>query len=344
MQWLRDPKKMVIGGLLAAVGLYFIYRVRAVLPPFIFALALTYLLHPPVNWLCRKGLPRTAAIVVVYAAVAAGLVLVSTFALPALVRESAAFVEGLPRQLGAAEEFLENLSRRYRRTPLPEGVRLVIDEHLRRGEQVLLNLLRAGTQTLIGWISQLANLVLAPILAFFFLQDAGGLTRRIRTYVPAAYQEQVLSVLAEIDVVLRNFVFGRLIVGLMVGVLCALGLAVIGVDYALVLGVIAGACDLIPFFGPFLGALPAVVLAGLESLRTLMLTVLLFLVVQQVEAQLLSPLILGESVGLHPVVIIFALLAGGYLYGLWGVLLAVPVAAVLRLVLRRLLFPSRAGN
>jgi predicted PurR-regulated permease PerM len=318
------------------VGLYFVYRVRAVLPPFIFALAFTYILGPPVNGLTRRGLNRTAAILLVYLVGAAMLALAGTFAWPALVRETAAFVEGLPRHTAGIEQFLEDLSRRYQRTPLPEGVRLIIDEHLRRAEQFLISTLRSAAGAVIDVVSQAANLILAPILAFFFLRDAGGLTRRVEAYVPAPYQGQVLGLLAEIDAVLRNFVFGRLVVALLVGLLSAAGLALIGVEYALVLGAIAGICDLIPFFGPFIGAVPAVILAGLKSTTALLLVVILFVIVQQIEAQVLAPLILSETVGLHPVAVIFALLAGGHLYGLWGVLLAVPVAAVLRLLLRRL--------
>lgn len=335
MLFSRGAGRLLIIGLLVAVGLYLLYTVRAVLPPFLFALAFTYLLSPAVNWLCRRGLNRTPAIIVVY--VAGGLVVLFTvvYGLPALAKEFTVFTEGVPRYTETVQEFLDQMSLRYRRTPLPESVRQVIDENIRRGEHLVLNSLRAVAKGLVGLLSQVASLVIAPILAFYFLQDSGGLTRRIRGYVPAAYQEEILELLQEINQVLQNFVLGRLLVALLVGILTTAGLMLIGMDFALVLGLIAGVSDLIPYFGPFLGALPAVFLAGLESARTMLYVILLFVIVQQVESNILSPLILGESVGLHPVLVIFALLAGGHLYGVWGVLLAVPVAAVLRILLRR---------
>lgn len=330
----RRARRWLFLGLLAAVGLYFLYRVRAILPPFLFAIALTYLLNPMVNWLARNRLPRTWAIVIVYLVVAAGLLVGLVYGVPAVAREIAVFTEGIPQYTERIQELLDTLARRYHRTPLPESVRRVIDENIRRGEVLILQGLRTLVQGLVALFSQVLSLIVAPILAFYFLQDSGGLTRRIKAYVPPAYQEEVLALFREINQVLQNFVLGRLLVALVVGLLTFVGLALIGMEFALVLGLIAGIADLIPYFGPILGALPAVLLAGMESARMIVYTVIVFLVVQQIESNILSPLILGESVGLHPVLVIFALLAGGHLYGVWGVLLAIPVAAILRLLLR----------
>jgi len=331
-------KRWIAVGLLAAAGLCLLYAVRAVLPPFIFALAITYLLNPPVNWLCGRGLSRNLAIFVLY--LVGGLTVAAFwfFALPPLIREITQLAEDLPRLAATAEEFTEEIWRRYREVPLPDGVREALNESLRRGENLLDQTLREAVDGVVFLLSQVLNLIVAPILAFYFLSDTGGLTRRVRAYVPRPYQEEVLEFLKEMDTVLQNFVAGRLLLAFLVGLLTAAGLAVIGMKFAFALGLIAGACDLIPYFGPLIGALPAVTLAAMEmeSVRTVIYVVLLFLVVQQVENHLLSPLILGERVGLHPVVVIFALLAGGHLFGVWGLLVAVPAAAIIRLLLRHL--------
>jgi len=133
-----------------------------------------------------------------------------------------------------------------------------------------------------------------------------------------------------------KFIRGHLLVASMVGVLTSLGLALVGVKFYLLLGIIAGIADLIPYFGPIIGAIPAVGLALLNSSQQALYVLLVMVVVQQVENNLLSPKILGDSVGLHPVVVIFVLLAGGHLFGILGMLLAVPLTAILRILVNYL--------
>lgn len=321
-------------GLLAAVGLYFLYLVRAILPPFIFAIALTYLLSPLVDYLSQHRLNRTAAIAVVYILLGAGAVLIGLYGLPALARELSVLAEAIPRYTDMVQSLFDELQFSYRRIHLPEFVRQVVDENIRQGETLALESLRTTTNIMVGLLSQAFSLIVAPIIAFYFLQDGGGVARRIQTYAPREYREEILSLFQEIDLILHNFILGRLFIAAVVGALTTLGLALTGVDLVLVLGLIAGLSDLIPYFGPVLGAIPAVLLAGTVSTKTMIYVILVFVIVQQIESNLLAPLILGESVGLHPVLVVFALLAGGHLYGVWGVLLAVPAAAIMGVLLR----------
>ncbi|HEX3032252.1 MAG TPA: AI-2E family transporter, partial [Bacillota bacterium] len=141
----------------------------------------------------------------------------------------------------------------------------------------------------------------------------------------------------DMDQVLRGFIRGHLLVCGLVGGLSALGLYLIGVPFALLLGIIAGILDIIPFFGPILGAVPALALALLQSWQATIYTLLLFVIIQQVEGNIITPKILGEAVGLHPLIIIFALLAGGHLWGVTGMIIALPLAAVIRVAARYML-------
>ena len=136
-----------------------------------------------------------------------------------------------------------------------------------------------------------------------------------------------------LDAVLNGFVRGQVIIAVLVGLMSALALTILGVRFALILGLIAGVFELVPYFGPVLGALPAVSLALLESPLLALKVTVAFIVIQQVESAILSPKIMGDRVGLHPVAVILAVLVGGHLFGFWGIVLAVPGAALAKVLL-----------
>ena len=138
----------------------------------------------------------------------------------------------------------------------------------------------------------------------------------------------------EMDNSLGSFIRGQLLISAIVGILIAVGLSIMGVDFALIIGLIAGIFNIVPYFGPIIGAVPAVVFALLKSPLTAVYVVLLFAVVNQVESSIISPNILGEHVGLHPVTVIFSIISGGYLFGILGVILAVPVTSIVKVTLR----------
>lgn len=138
----------------------------------------------------------------------------------------------------------------------------------------------------------------------------------------------------EMDNSLGSFIRGQLLISAIVGVLIAVGLSIIGVDFALIIGLIAGIFNIVPYFGPVIGAIPAVISALLKSPLSAVYVVILFIVVNQVESSIISPNILGEHVGLHPVTVIFCIISGGYLFGILGVILAVPVTSIIKVTLR----------
>ncbi|MEW6230265.1 MAG: AI-2E family transporter, partial [Bacillota bacterium] len=156
------------------------------------------------------------------------------------------------------------------------------------------------------------------------------------SWIPGRWRSEVVGLLIEMDHALGSFIRGQLLVSGIVGVLISLGLSIIGVDFALVIGLLAGIFDIIPYFGPVIGAVPAIALALLKSPVLVIYVVVLFVVVNQIESAIVGPNILGEQIGLHPVAVIFAILAGGHLFGVTGVLLAVPVAAIIKVFLRYL--------
>ncbi|MGB4472629.1 MAG: AI-2E family transporter, partial [Limnochordia bacterium] len=184
---------------------------------------------------------------------------------------------------------------------------------------------------LVGIVSQIISLLIAPILAFYLLRDLEAIKRRSFMLIPKRYRLTVFKFCKEINRVVDGFIRGQLVNALLVGSLIAAGLALLGIKYAVFIGLLAGVFNIIPYFGPVIGFVPASLFALAKSPLSVLWVLILFVVVNQLEANVISPKIIGERVGLHPLAVIFAIFAGGELMGIIGMLVAVPAAAVVRI-------------
>lgn len=308
------------------------YSVRAVLPPFFFALVLAYALEPAVSYLHRQGFSRCWAILIVYSLVGLFVAAAIAFILPLFVGELSGLGRMIPEYIRRVEGFLEAMGRRYDRWPLPAIVKETMDTQIGLMEGLLLASVANLTQGAFALFSQAFTLLVVPILAFYMLLDLPLFRHRIEVWLPAGSRSEAWAFLREIDRVLGGFIRGQAVVSLAVGLLTAVAMGLLGVPFAGVLGLIAAVLNVIPYFGSFLGAVPGLLLAGTVSFPLVIKTALAYLVIQQVEASVLAPRIIGHTVGLHPLVLIFALLVGGVYLGLAGLLLAVPVAGLIRVV------------
>ncbi len=333
---LRLPRNFLpvtVALVLSFVAGYVLYLIRAILPPFIIALIIAYLLNPLVKMLENFKVPRVLAIILVYTLVISAVAVVVLYGLPKIVKELNRFADTVPYYTRQVQGFIRSLQRDYSRSNIPESVKQVTDETIRRAEELLISTVRYVADSIIGLFSQVFSLIIAPVLAFYMLKDWETLGRYTFSLLPTGWREEAAFLFHEVDLVLTKFIRGHLLVAFIVGILTALGLAAIGMKFALLLGILAGAADIVPYFGPIFGAVPVMALALLQSKYQALYAAAVMLVVQQLESNVISPKILGDSLGLHPLVIIFVLLAGGKLFGIVGMLLAVPVTAVARIFL-----------
>ena len=178
------------------------------------------------------------------------------------------------------------------------------------------------------------NLILGPILAFYFARDKDQIRRKVMSWIPARSREEVSNLIGEIDAVVGGFVRGQLLVAMIMAVMISVGLWLAGIDSPFLIGTAAGILDLIPYFGPLLGAIPALMIGVLKSPLHILYVAAVFAAANQIETAVLSPRIVSGYVGLHPLVVIFSLLAGAYIWGLLGMIVAVPLAGILRVLLR----------
>ncbi|MDA8236186.1 MAG: AI-2E family transporter [Clostridia bacterium] len=334
MHWFSEKRtyRLALLVVVPVVGAYFIYLVRGILLPFLLAFLVAYLLKPMVNFLERRGLTRLLAICAVYLLMAALAAGVAFYGFPKLISELNQLGETIPEYTRRIKEINNTVQLQYDRFTLPDSVRLVVDQRIAEGEKGILRMVDKAAGSLLGLFSHLFSFLLAPVLGFYILKDAEGIRKKFEGSIPTRYRADVLALVRDVDQVVRSFIRGHLMVSFIVGVLTWLGMALIGMPFALVIGIIAGVADLVPFFGPLIGAVPAVAIGSLQSWQLAGYALLVILVVQQLEGNVISPKILGDSLGLHPLMIIFVLLAGGHLYGVVGMLVAVPLAASIRVI------------
>lgn len=308
--------------------------VLEIFEPFLIAVIVAYILNPLVAVFEKRRVSRGLAILLLYAIFFAFAFLAGVWTIPGLVTELQKLMEMLPEYTEQAQGFIRHLYSDYRRFNLPDSLRLALDENILLLQRALQSLLERATGVLLGLFSHFFVLLLVPLLVYYFLRDMEHLKRSLVALFPARYRQRALVAAGEIDAALGAYLRGLLLICFLVGLLTYLGLRLLGVEFALILGIIYGLTNIIPYFGPLIGALPAVFIALLDSPALALKVVGVMVAVQQLDSQLLSPQILGRSLGLHPLVVILALLAGGQLFGLPGLILGVPLAAMLRIVLR----------
>lgn len=333
--WFPSPKTLLIwaGGALSLLLLYSLRgQLLPALTPFVFAILLAYLLEPFVDALQGKGVPRIVAILVMYALVIFILVMFGVFVIPTIVDEVNRLIKQVPALTVEVQNLIQRLQDEYSRINLPTTVTDTIQRNLLSIQNYLLGLLNGVPQAIFSLLSKVVTIVLIPILSFYMLKDLNDIKRALVNLVPTNHRSRVVALFSRIDDTIGAWIRGQLTVGFIVGFLVVIGLEIVGMDFSLMLGTITGMTNIIPYFGPIIGAAPAIALALLRSPGMALKVLLVQLVAQQIESNFITPQVLGRQLGLHPLIIIFALLLGAQFGGLAGLLFAVPVAAVIKVV------------
>lgn len=329
----RENYRKAFITLLILLFLYAIFIVRGILVSFLLAGVLVYLFNPVVDRLERRGSGRTAAILMVYATAAIITTATALYGFPRMVHQLNSLVAAIPAYTSQAQSLSREVGVRYQKAGLSPEMRKIIDQRINWAEQRVLSLVNRVISAIVSVFAQFLSILLAPVLAFYLLRDFNRFKEEFFSLVPHRWQNDVVLLAGEINNVLDSYVRGYMLVCLIVGTLTGLAMFFLGMEFALILGLFAGLTELIPYFGPLIGALPALALALLKSNWLALKVLLVFFIIQQLEGNVISPKILGDRVGLHPLAVILALLVAGELFGLPGMLLAVPVAAIMRIVL-----------
>lgn len=334
----HKPWRWLFIGTCSFLAILLIFKVRTILGPFFLAFIMAYLLNPLVISLEQHKISRKKSILIVFCLIIAVLMTIIFLILPILYNELSKLAVILPNAILLFTERVNGFREQFKATGLPSRVALVLDQHLGQGEVIIANRLNLFLVNLPKMLSTVTLYILSPVIAIYFLADWKGLGVHFFRIIPQSGRMEWRRLWQDINHVIRQFLRGDLLVAVIVGVLIGIGVKLVGMEYALLIGLICGIFDLIPYFGPIIGAVPAVLLALTKSPAMAIKVALIILIVQQLEGNLISPKLMGDSVGLHPLWVVFALLAGGELAGFWGMFMAVPVAAVIRVVFNHVYF------
>ena len=328
--------------LIALIVGWLIWLLAPVLTPFVCAALLGWLGDPWVDRLERSGRSRTTAVVLVFTLMLLLLVLSLVILVPMIERQVVTVIESLPAY---RDWFMQTaLPWVEQRTGLELVAWLDVDRltewvrgHWQQAGGVAATLCGSFSRSGFAVMAWIANLMLLPILTFYFLRDWDLLVERIAALVPRDHIATVTRLALESNEVLGAFLRGQFLVMLALGAIYAIGLSVVGLKVGLLVGIIAGLISFVPYLGTATGIVLGVIAAMVQSGGDWSLVAMVmgvFVVGQMLEGYVLTPRIVGDRIGLHPVAVIFAIMAGGQLFGFLGMLLALPVAAIANVLLR----------
>ena len=318
--------------LLLAAMLWLITRIWIIVPPLVFAIAMIYVLNPVVNRLASHGVARWLGSCLSYTVLLGILTLGGFLAFPRIADQAAELADDFPRIYDDLVLDIEDFAARIGLddVDLPDYDHL--QEELSENGFVRDNLRRI-TEVTLGLLETILLLTLAPVIAFYILLDLPTIRRKALELVPEGRRAEIAYVGRELGTAVGGFLRGQLLVALIVGVMTSVGFWLVGLPFWLLIGMIAGFLNIIPFVGPWVGGILGVLVAlTTTDVQTALWAALVALIVQQVDNHFVSPTVLRATVRLHPAAIVLGLVLGAAVGGFWGVLLTVPLMASVKIV------------
>jgi predicted PurR-regulated permease PerM len=338
MESLNMTKNKIFFTMIGLIIAGLVYLLAPILTPFLAGALLAYLFNPIVEKLTRLHLPRILSVLIVFVGIFSLFLLMLLLVVPLIQKQIVLLINFIPTViLWIQNTFLPEMREKL-------GVSQVIDTDtlkttlaggLSKAGNVATWLLQAimhSGMTLALWIT---NLILIPVVTFYLLRDWNGIIKNIRKLIPRRIEPVAVKLVKECDATIAAFFRGQLMVMLSLGVIYASGLMMIHLELGLIIGLIAGLLCIIPYLGFIVGIIAAIIAALVQfgTMESVMLVCVVFAIGQMIESFFLTPHLVGDRIGLHPVAVIFALMAGGSLFGFFGVLLALPAAAVIMVLL-----------
>ncbi len=322
--------------LLFLTFIYLLNFLKPILTPFILAVGLVYFFRPAVLYLDKRGLPRIASIIFVYLVFFVFLSLFFIYFVPLVSGQLYEFSRNIPNYFSRLIKEINYLQSKYSHLEVPSWLGQFTNQTVGNLRDFLIRfasgLPSLGINVVSSFFTNVFYFVLSFLLSFYLLKDYEVIKETIYQLIPINWRYHGKNLLSCVSAVVKGFIVGQVLVSLSVGVLCTLALLILGVDYALLIGLITGILNVIPYFGPLVGAILAGLVALFKSPWLALWAVLAMIFVQQLDSLLISPNIMSYQVRLHPVLIVFSLLTGGLIWGAMGMLLSIPIAAALKAV------------
>ncbi len=326
---------------LVIVGGFF-YAISSILLPFILAFVFAYFLHPAVQSLERKHLSRAMATSIILALFIIFFLGVVLIVVPILQSQLMTLFSKVPAIAEALREQIQSVISYAKEAISPEQLKEISDVISGTIGTILKSFANGLLKVFTGGVvlfNLVSMLMITPIVLFYILRDWQGVEEQMSDFIPEKKKKNVMPILREINTTLAGFIRGQSMVCLLLGIFYGVGLSFIGLEFGLLIGLLSGILSFIPYFGFLTGVILSIFLAATThaSLGLWIGIAIVFMLGQILEGYVLTPKLVGDKVGLHPVWVIFALFAGGALFGFVGVLIAVPVAAIIGVLVRHIL-------
>ena len=320
---------------IAVIG-WLAWKVAVIFPPLILAGAIVFILNPFITLLQHRGIPRLAGVALTYLGFLGVAVIIGLIMFPAVHDQQQNLSERWPSIRTKMERWVDDRAASLQNTPLEFDRQKITDAFSSTDVSVRDQLDRVA-QVGVKVFHILLVMILTPIFAFYLLVDLPHLKRVADGLIPAGARPEVLVLARRMNAAVGGFFRGQLLVAAIVGILASVGLLIIGLPFWLLIGMVAGVFNMIPLIGPYIGGIPALVIAlTTREPITAVWVVVIMVAVQQIDNHFISPVVMHRVVKLHPVLVMLALLLGGTLGGFFGLLVAVPTTAVLKILLGHL--------
>ncbi|MFD2116427.1 AI-2E family transporter [Paenibacillus yanchengensis] len=306
---------------------------RAIFGPFLIAMIISYVLNPIVSMLHHRKVPRTIAVLLIYAVFLTSLAVILTNAIPMLITQIQELNKYMPEISMRAQNIVSDINNT---TLLPGSLRDSVNNLLIQSEQKISEALFEFVNNIGAVVNAVFIAFIIPFLAFYILKDFDVFERTIITYLPRSHRKHTVRLLKDIDHALGSYIRGQFLVCVIVGILAYGGYLIIGMPYALLLASVVAVTNIIPYMGPFFGAAPAIVVALTISWKMVIMVAVVNTLCQMLESNIISPQVVGRSLHMHPLFIIFALLVGGEVAGIVGMILAVPIFAAGKVIVQHM--------
>ena len=325
--------------LLSFFVIYLFFKLKPVWYPIIFILSKTlipfglaafvaYLLHPVIDLLQKRGMRRSVSILLIYVLFFGGVGFAVYKGMPIILQEMEELIETAPQFTEKYQGALKYIHDKTSNWPIQ------FKERIDEGILFLENKLESLLSSVMDYVVNVPDFVLlfglVPLIAFYYLKDWAKIKKAALMITPSKIKRQSIAFMRDIEQSLGNYIRGQFIVCVTIGVISALLLWILHVKYSLLLGIIIGVTNIIPYFGPIIGAIPAVVIAAATSTKQVIWVAVVIFGLQFLEGNILSPLIVGKSLHMHPLLIMLSLLIGGELGGIVGLILAVPILSIIK--------------
>jgi len=340
MEFVKDKRLNFIISM--AIGLVILFYVLSKLQLlFIYfgtALMLAYFFDPLYIYLIHKRIPSALAIIIVFGIIIALLILTIFFLIPSVINQLNILYKEIPNFIENYQNIILSIKPQLSKFINPADVEILLKENLSELQRNVLGF----SQSIIIYLSNIVSsitfgIVMVPIILFYIMRDMLKFKENLYSYVSKKNKKEFKEVLEEIDHIVSGFIRGRIIVCIIVGTLIGIGLYFLNLKFALIIGIVSGVFNFIPYLGPIVGVFLALIFALGSPWWILLVIIILFVLVNQLETIYINPKILGKGLGLHPLTVILSMLICGQLLGILGVLVAVPLAAILKVLFFRYL-------